>query len=111
MYSCQQYISCFLLLLFGRILTPDRTVLAWHPHEHTEDAPEKINTGFELSKKHTHCPTDNLFNAPFAPASPALVKAPLPAFTDTYAANQVCVWKFTFPNNTDLRGPPATPLA
>lgn len=111
MYRCQKYSACLLLLLFGRILTPDWTVLAWHHHEHTEDAPDKKPTGFELSKKHTHCATDDLFNAPFAPARPVLLKAPVPLFTDTYAANQTCVWKFTFPNNTDLRGPPATPLA
>jgi hypothetical protein len=26
--------------------------------------------------------------------------------TDTYTENFSCSWKFTFPNNTHLRGPP-----
>ena len=81
-------------------------MLAWHSHEHTEDAPVKTDNGLKLDKKHTHCHTDNFFNIPFFPAFTTLVYSAFFTFADTYAASQGYIWQFTFPNNTDLRGPP-----
>jgi hypothetical protein len=102
----KNYIAFFLLLLFVRVLVPETTVLAMHSHDHTEDAAIKMDAGFKLDKKHNHCHTNNLFNTPFSPALPAAINALLFTFTDTYSANYSYIWKFTFPNNTDLRGPP-----
>jgi hypothetical protein len=104
-YRFKNYIACLLLLLFVRVMAPEAAILQWHAHEHTEEEPG-TTTGFAIGKKHTHCHTDDLFNAPFAPTQIAPVKAVLIPFTDTYSVHHSFVWKFTFPNNTDLRGPP-----
>src|SRR3712207_5905879 len=95
-----------MLLLFVRILIPDAAVLALHANEHTEDVHQKMDNGFKLDKKHTHCHTDNLFNSPFSPGLTSIIAAPVITFTDTYSANHSYIWKFTFPNNSDRRGPP-----
>lgn len=106
MYQFKNYIALFLLLLFVRVIVPETAVLALHTHEHTEDVPDKINTGLKLDKKHSHCHTDNLFNTPFSPAPSNSTSFITLIFSDTYAVTQGFVWKFTFPNNTELRGPP-----
>lgn len=106
MYQLRNYIALFLLLLFVRVIVPETAVLALHTHEHTQDNPEKINTGLKLDKKHTHCHTDELYDSPFSPVW-AIITYNLPAmFPQTYVAFHGFVWKFTFPNNTELRGPP-----
>ena len=105
-YRLKNYIAIFLLLLFVRVLVPDAAVLALHAHEHTEDVHQKMDTGFKLDKKHAHCQTDSLFNSPYSPGLAAKIAAPIITFTDTYSVNHSYIWKFTFPNNTDLRGPP-----
>ncbi len=87
-------------------MVPEASWLALHAHEHTEDLIEKNDHDLKLDKKHTHCHTDNLFNTPFSPATlTALPTLHIP-FTDTYSARTGYIWKFTFPNNTELRGPP-----
>ena len=106
MYRFKNYIAYLLLLLFVRVLAPETVVLQLHPHEHTEEEQQRNDADFKLSKKHTHCHTDDLFNAPFAPALTTQLKAILIPFTDSYSAHYTSVWKFTFPNNIDLRGPP-----
>lgn len=103
----KNHIAFFLLLLFVRVLIPEASVLALHAHEHTQDVQEKMDTGFKLDKKHSHCHTDNLFNAPFTPVTFSSLEKPMLAFQDTYSAAYSWIWKFTFPNNTDSRGPPA----
>ena len=85
---------------------PETTLLELHDHEHTQDAPDKMDTGLKLDKKHTHCHTDNLYNSPFSAASATITYNTPFTFQDTYAVIQGFVWKFTFPNNTELRGPP-----
>jgi hypothetical protein len=105
-YRFKNHIAIFLLLLFTRVLAPETAVLALHSHEHTEEQPTK-EAGFKMDKKHQHCQADHLFNAPFTPGQPVSIK-PIPlSFTGRYSANYSDIWKFTFPNNTDLRGPPA----
>ncbi|WP_051359940.1 hypothetical protein [Adhaeribacter aquaticus] len=106
MYRLKNYIAFVLLLVFVRVLVPETTVLALHAHEHTKEVQKKTDTGFRLDKKHAHCHTDNLFNSPFSPASLAAIISPLLTFPDTYSVSHGFVWKFTFPNNTELRGPP-----
>jgi hypothetical protein len=104
-YRFKNYIAFFLLLLFVRVLVPETAVLGLHGHEHTEDH-GKADAGLKLEKKHQHCHIEHLFNAPFSPAPQVSVKTLLISFTDTYSASNAFIWKFTFPNNTDLRGPP-----
>ncbi|MDQ4141305.1 MAG: hypothetical protein M3142_12385 [Bacteroidota bacterium] len=106
MYRLKNYIAIFLLLLFVRVLVPEAAMLALHSHEHTEDDQPKADNGFKLDKKHSHCHTDNFFNTPYSPTITANITAPIIIFTDSYLANHSYIWKFTFPNNTELRGPP-----
>ncbi len=87
-----------------RVLVPETTVLALHNHEHTEDQLNK-DAGFKLDKKHQHCQIDALFNAPFTSSLKVAITPLNFTFTDNYPANHSYLWKFTFPNNTDLRGP------
>ncbi|QMU29670.1 hypothetical protein [Adhaeribacter radiodurans] len=103
MLRFKNYIAFFLLLLFVRVLAPETTVLAFHSHEHTEDSQ---GLGCKFEKKHQHCHIHDLFNAPFAPAQTIAIKVITPTFTDAYATNCSFVWKYAFPNNCDLRGPP-----
>ena len=106
MYQFKNYIAFFLLLLFVRVLVPETMVLALHAHEHTQDVQEKNDTGFKLDKKHSHCHTDDFFHTPYSPAPATQAFASIITFTDNYSANHSFIWKFTFPNNTELRGPP-----
>jgi len=105
-YQLKNHIAYFLLLLFVRVMIPEQGLLQFHSHEHTEEMPVKKNTGIKLETKHQHCHIDQLFNASFAPTQTVVIKAILIPFSDTYSANHSYIWKFTFPNNTDLRGPP-----
>ncbi|KAA9331916.1 hypothetical protein [Adhaeribacter soli] len=99
----RKIIAYFLLLLFCRVLAPEDAVLALHAHEHTTHAHDENITHFDV--KHTHCHIDNLFDAPFQPVTQHFVfNTPL-SFTE-HAFVYHSVWKFTFPNNVCLRGPP-----
>jgi hypothetical protein len=108
MFRFKTYIAIFLLLLFVRVLIPETAALAMHTHEHTQDEHGKTEAGFKLDKKHNHCHTDHFYNVPFVPAFTAVPEVISLTFTDTYSADHAFIWKFTFPNNTDLRGPPQT---
>jgi hypothetical protein len=93
-----------MLLLFCRILAPEQALLALHQHEHTEHKHDENIT--HIDAKHTHCQVDNLFDAPFQPAFQQFNFAqPLIFSVHSFAYQNV--WKFTFPNNVCLRGPPA----
>jgi hypothetical protein len=88
-------------------MLPEKTVLQFHSHEHTEHGHVKNDNGFKLETKHSHCHIDELFNTSFVPAPFAAIKLLVLKFADTYSANHAYLWKFTFPNNTYLRGPPS----
>ena len=100
-------VSYLLLLLFIRIMLPEKAVLQLHRHEHTEHGHLKGDNGYKLDTKHSHCHIDELFNLGFVPEQFPAIQSPALIFADTYSANHSYIWKFTFPNNTDLRGPPA----
>ncbi|RDV15913.1 hypothetical protein DXT99_07955 [Pontibacter diazotrophicus] len=102
MNSCQSYIAYLLLVLFCRVLTPEVAILALHEHEHTEDKPTSEVT---IGKAHVHCDVDGYSNSEFAlhTFSSELVLAPK---SGHYIHPYSFAWKFTFPNNTYLRGPP-----
>ncbi|KAA5541658.1 hypothetical protein [Adhaeribacter rhizoryzae] len=99
-------VSYVLLLLFIRIMLPEKTVLQLHRHAHTEDRHVRNDYGFKLDTKHTHCHIDELYNAGFVPEIFPAIQAPALIFADTYSANLSYRCKYIFPDNTYLRGPP-----
>jgi hypothetical protein len=101
--AIRQYIGYFLLLLFCRILAPEQAMLALHRHEHTRHVHDKNVPHFDV--KHTHCHVDNLFDVPFQGATQYFSFAEPLSFA-VHAFVYQSVWKFTFPNNVCLRGPP-----
>jgi hypothetical protein len=100
-------VSFLLLLLFIRIMLPEKAILELHRHKHTEHGHLKNDIGYQLDTKHTHCPIDELFHSCFVPERFPIILSSVLIFTDIYSANHTYFWKFTFPNNNYLRGPPA----
>lgn len=89
-------------------MAPEEAILLLHKHKHTEETFQSdvpLSKG-HLSKAHQHCHIDDLYNGSFSLAQNGIS---FPLLT-SYSTNQVMaysfVWKFTFPNNTYLRGPP-----
>ena len=99
----RKFTAYFLLLLFCRIAAPEEATLALHSHEHTACAHDENIPHFDV--KHTHCHVDNLFDAPFQPAFQHFYFTHPLEFAAAEFVYQ-SVWKFTFPNNVQLRGPP-----
>ena len=106
------HIALVLLLAFGRVLLPDAAVLALHDHQHTErEAAHDGGSGLKgktlVTERHTHCPTDHLFNAPALPAPafawgvvrPVRYAPPLPVALAS-------VWAARLVTTRCLRGPP-----
>lgn len=102
MLNPKSYIAYLHLILLLRVLMPDTAVLALHEHEHTEDKP---TSGVIISKAHVHCEVDELFNGSFL-SSDFSVELALAPQSGCYLQPYSFAWKFTFPNNTYLRGPP-----
>jgi hypothetical protein len=102
-----KFISVFLLVAFCRVLVPDSLVLALHRHTHTEEKriPHPA-AKHQLGEKHVHCPVEHLFDSSFyhLPVSAGwlVINTPL-----SYVKQYFSTWKFTFPSNTYLRGPPS----
>ena len=101
-----------LLLVFGRVLLPDAAVLALHQHAHTErEAAHEAGSGLKgktiVSEKHTHCPTDHLFNAAalLAPTFEFGVVVPV-AFAQRRPGAGASVWTARLVRTLCLRGPP-----
>jgi hypothetical protein len=96
-----------LLVLLLRVLLPDSLILALHRHTHTTE--KQLDNPFgkeQVDVQHIHCETDHSFQKSFYVLPTALA---LPAFIDhrtAYQAHFPAIWKFSFPNNTRLRGPP-----
>lgn len=95
-----------LLLLFLRVMVPEKVLVALHAHAHAEDKPHDENRP-HIDKKHTHCPTAELFDTPFH-STETLVSfsAPLP-LVDGYLGGYAFIWKFSYPQTASPRGPPA----
>ena len=100
-------IALWLLALLLRVLLPDSFILALHPHTHTTD--KRLDHPFgkeQVDVQHIHCETDHLFQKSFYALPPAVA---LPVFVHhqtIYRGHYLAIWKFTFPNNIRLRGPP-----
>ena len=107
MYKFSSYIACFLLLVFMRLMLPDDLLLNMHAHTHTEHEHTSAadRHTHELDVKHTHCQIENVFNSPFQPEPAFVLTLPL-QHVSVYSSSNSFAWKFTFPNNIQLRGPP-----
>ena len=74
----QQLCAWWLLLLLARVLAPEVAVLQLHAHAHTEAEPAFAKQARSpaktlLTPKHQHCHAEQLYQLPFAPASPVVV--------------------------------------
>ena len=110
----RRHIALVLLLAFARVLLPDTAVLALHRHAHTEhEVAHEVGSGLKgktiVGEKHTHCPTDHLFNAPALPAPAFAFGVVVPArFAPPKPVALAGVWSARLVQTLCLRGPPAT---
>ena len=110
----RQLFAVFLLLCFVRVLLPEASLLALHPHQHTEEEPAH-QVAFShsegkalLSKQHKHCHEEQLFNASFQPSTPVQLVAPQPqAVVGILKPFAASVWAEATAAQRCLRGPPA----
>lgn len=84
-------------------MVPEEVVLALHQHEHTEHA--LADSDYKVDTKHQHCYVDDLFNSDFTAPSFSVDLQVNPAEA-CYLQPYSFAWKFTYPHNTYLRGPP-----
>jgi hypothetical protein len=112
-FTRRQLLAWWLLLLLGRVLTPEVAVLRLHSHAHTTAEPAFAKTTHArpikalLTTKHQHCHTEELYQLPFAPAT--LVELPAPVRQLAYATYRpqapVCRQAHLL-DGACLRGPP-----
>ncbi|UOQ70228.1 hypothetical protein [Hymenobacter cellulosilyticus] len=113
MQKGRQIVAWWLLVLLVRVLTPEAAVLRLHRHQHTDDKPQvsysaKPGTKAALSPQHQHCHVEQLFNAPFQPAVPVAVPAPVRLLTYATYRPQAPVCRAShLLDGASLRGPPA----
>ncbi|MBC6613234.1 hypothetical protein H8B15_20095 [Hymenobacter sp. BT507] len=106
-------VAWWLLLLLGRILTPEAAVLGLHGHAHTTVEPaclpaHKVSGKTFLTARHQHCAVEQFYNAPLQLAGTSLVL--LPWYAPLYrryaplatVGSLFCAWR-----KAALRGPPA----
>ena len=104
--------AVFLLLCFVRVLVPEAWLLALHVHHHTEQAEEQAlkrpDGKHVVTTQHQHCHVEQLFNAPFQPATAVRLPA-RPAATQfaTFLARPLPEWGLITAYARTSRGPPA----
>ncbi|WP_148041428.1 hypothetical protein [Rufibacter immobilis] len=96
-----------MLLLFCQVMVPEAAILALHDHEHTaaHDEPAPGDAKHTVGKVHKHCKEKD-YGQPHLLELPTV---PTPVYTVAISSltTDFCfAWKFTYPNNIDLRGPP-----
>lgn len=78
-----KWVAWWLLLLLGRVMAPEAAVLGLHAHHHTVDEPAQVGVAGQrdpravLSSKHTHCHSEQLYNAPALLAGAVAVPVPV----------------------------------
>ncbi len=103
-----------LLLAFARVLVPDALVLALHRHAHTEqEAAHDAGSGWKgktvVAEKHSHCPTDHLFNVPALPAPAFEFGVVVPVrYARPVPEALAGVWAARLVRTLCLRGPPTS---
>ncbi|MDX5421547.1 MAG: hypothetical protein LPK14_04785 [Hymenobacteraceae bacterium] len=105
MHRLVKYIALFLLLLFCRAMVPDALLLSLHAHGHTEHHSPGDSKQAHVSEKHSHCPVEDLFGAPYH-GSVASVDFPAVEHTSTYTVCYSGNWYGTSHATSFLRGPP-----
>ncbi|QHL88098.1 hypothetical protein GU926_11910 [Nibribacter ruber] len=95
-----------LLLLFMRVMVPEKALVMLHAHAHTVHTNHDERT-LHIDVKHTHCPTAELFDAPFQLSDHRVYFAAPTAWIDNYLSGYACIWKFSYPQTAPSRGPPA----
>ncbi|MBD1397272.1 hypothetical protein H9Q13_08860 [Pontibacter sp. JH31] len=107
MHRFTTYIALFLLLLFTRAMVPDQLLLSLHSHAHTEHSHLAGDQNkAQVDKKHSHCPVEDLFGAPYHGVTEVYTfpeLSILPEHTARYTAYQA----FDAHARLALRGPPA----
>jgi hypothetical protein len=99
--------SSLLLVVLLRVLLPDSLILALHRHTHTPEKRLDTHVGKEqIDVQHIHCETDHLFQKSYYTLPAAGLQPVFIVHQTSYQGHCLAVWKFTFPNNTLLRGPP-----
>ena len=111
--ALRPYFALLLLLCLTRTLLPEAWILALHAHEHTTEEPAfapraKRPPGKALlTTKHTHCQTEQFYNASYQPAT--RVAVPLPYREPAYrplAVPATLACSAAALRRTALRGPP-----
>ena len=106
MLRLQHYIASVLLLLFCHVMVPESAILALHEHEHTAAHDESIpDAEHTVGKMHQHCKVKEYGQTNFLltpPVEVPLLISPISTRTSGFTF----AWKFTYPNNIELRGPP-----
>ena len=106
MLRLQHYIAYFLLLLFCHVMVPESAILALHEHEHTEAHDEAVpDADHTVGKMHQHCKAKEYGQSNLIFQPPVEVPFLVPPIS-TRISGFTFAWKFTYPNNIDLRGPP-----
>lgn len=100
-----KHIAILLLLLFIRVMVPDAVLLNLHAHSHTAHTEHSDTNKEQLTQKHTHCPVENLFGAPFQPAVAAVQSVPV-IHTTVYSALYNSTWTSSSLLTLSYRGPP-----
>jgi hypothetical protein len=105
-YRFTTYIALFLLLLFVRAMVPDQLLLSLHSHAHTEHSHPGDHNQAHVDKKHTHCPVEDLFGAPFQSSVTAL-SFHEPTALSEHLAGYYSNWISASTPFTQQRGPPS----
>ncbi|MBC5993907.1 hypothetical protein [Pontibacter cellulosilyticus] len=101
------YIAVLLLLLFIRVMVPDALLLQLHAHGHTVHTEQTDSHKAQVGKKHTHCPVEDLFGAPYQMAGDPVAFTPVQHIT-IYSVHYSSSWHGTTLHNASLRGPPVS---
>lgn len=110
----RQLLAWWLLLLLGRVLAPEAAVLTLHTHAHTTAEPAFAKAAHArpakalLTPKHQHCHTEDLYQLPFALATPVELPAPVRQWAyATYRPQAPVCRQAHLLDGACLRGPPA----
>lgn len=76
-----QLVAWWLLLLLGRILTPETAVLSLHAHKHTTVEPARVVAGQGsakalLTSQHQHCAVEHFYDVPLQRVATLRIAAP-----------------------------------
>nr|WP_262910417.1 hypothetical protein [Pontibacter silvestris] len=85
-------------------MVPDGLLLHLHGHTHTEDSLHDHHKA-EIAKKHTHCPVEDLFGAPYHGSVTSVAFRPATLET-VYIAYYNSNWQGSTIFFSRLRGPP-----